>query len=101
MNAAFGQFRNPLTTEEEHPMKLTKQQTAKKYQFEISVKIVERSRWSDKEPDIGFAITENIPSGVHPVDYLRQRLSEEIRRHASQTTIETKQPITTTSEITE
>lgn len=82
-------------------MKITKQQTAKKYQFEIAVKVVERSRWSDKDPEISFAITESIPSGVHPIDYLRQRLSEEIRRHASQVSLETKAPITTSSELSE
>ena len=82
-------------------MKLTKQQTAKKYQFEISVKIVEQAKWSDKDPEINFAITENIPSGVHPIDYLRQRLSEEIRRHGSQVSLETKAAIMTSSEITE
>ncbi|QEH36547.1 hypothetical protein OJF2_51310 [Aquisphaera giovannonii] len=81
-------------------MKLTKQQSDRQYKFEVSVKIVERSVLSnDKLPELQFAIAEKIPCGVHPVDYLRQRLSEEIRRHASQASLDTKAPITTSGEI--
>lgn len=77
-------------------MKLTK----KRYRLEVSVKISEQSAYNfDKMPDIDFAVSENIPAGVHPIDYLRQRLSEEVRRHASQTTLDTKAEITSSGEI--
>ena len=76
-------------------MKLTK----KLYKLEVSVKIVERSSYSDKIPDIAFSVRENIPASVHPVDYARQRLGEEIRRHASQTSLESKAEIASSGEI--
>ena len=81
-------------------MKVTIMRLTKKlYKLEISVKIVERSSYSDKIPEIAFSVRENIPTGTHPVDYLRQRLSEEVRRHASQTTLETKTEIASSGEI--
>ena len=73
--------------------------TPKRYKLEFTIKIEERSIWRDKEPEIEFTVSEHIPAGIHPVDYLRQRLSEEVRRHASQVTLETKQTITTSGEI--
>lgn len=56
----------------------------KTYALQISVKIVERSAYSDKVPDLYFSVRENIPTSVNPLTYLRQRLSEEIMRHGSQ-----------------
>lgn len=74
--------------------------TRKAYKLEFTVKIVERSALTyDKTPDMEFAVSEQIPSGIHPVDYLRQRLSEEVRRHASQFTLESRCPITSSGEI--
>lgn len=71
----------------------------KQFKLEITVKIAERSAYLDKIPDISFSVREHVPIGVHPVDYLRQRLTEEINRHSSQTAIQTKEPITTSGDI--
>jgi len=56
----------------------------KAYRIEISVKIVERSAYSDKVPDLYFSIGENAPKSVNPLTYLQHRLSEEIMRHGYQ-----------------
>jgi hypothetical protein len=55
----------------------------KAYRIEISVKIVERSAYSDKIPDLYFSVRENSPEAVNPLTYVRQRLSEELMRHGS------------------
>jgi hypothetical protein len=73
---------------------------AKNFKFEIAVKIVEQGKWlSDDIAVIDFAVSEKVPTGIHPVDYLRQRLKEEINRHASQTTINAKAEIETSGDI--
>ncbi|OJW21200.1 MAG: hypothetical protein BGO49_24615 [Planctomycetales bacterium 71-10] len=72
----------------------------KHYKLEVSVKILERGKWSFEDREaIAFTVNELIPAGVHPVDYARQRLREEVARHASQTTIKTKEEITSSVEI--
>lgn len=72
----------------------------KNYKLEVSVKILERGKWThDDREAIAFSVHELIPAGIHPVDYARQRLREEVARHASQTTISTKEEITSSAEI--
>jgi hypothetical protein len=72
----------------------------KHYKLEVSVKILERGKWThDDREVIAFGVQELIPTGIHPVDYLRQRLREEVARHASQTTIKTREEITSSVEI--
>jgi hypothetical protein len=73
---------------------------SKHFKLEISVKILERGKWLHEDQEaIAFSVRELIPTGIHPVDYLRQRLREEINRHASQTTINTKAEIETSGDI--
>ena len=72
----------------------------KHHKLEVSVKILQRGKWThDDREVIAFSVNELIPAGVHPVDYARQRLREEVARHASQTTISTREEITSSVEI--
>lgn len=73
--------------------------TSKAFKIEVSVKIVERSTWRDKIPDMAFSFREHVPTTTHPVNYLRQRLSEEIQRHASQVDLKSRQPVTGLDEL--
>lgn len=61
----------------------------KKYQIEVSVKVKEQGKDSwNCNYDVQFAVTENVPPGTDPVAYLRQRLSEEVKRHSATAKLE-------------
>ena len=57
----------------------------KKYEINVVVQICEQGTdlYSSSQPAMKFSVTENIPKGVDPVQHLRSRLKEEIKRHAS------------------
>ena len=54
---------------------------AKKYMLKIDVSVAEQSTYGDGLKPLAFRIDERIPDGVNPGEYLKQRLSEEVKRH--------------------
>ena len=54
---------------------------AKKYMLKIDISIPEQRDYGDGVKALAFRVEERIPDGVNPGEYLKQRLSEEIKRH--------------------